>query len=145
MKKILALTLVFVMAMTVLAGCGKKDKYVFYSIGKDKETLDISIDKMKEGYSWKYAIEGTDKIRFVSEKQTDKKYIAVFKTVVKSGKGKKSGRAAVAFTLVNDKNPNEIARGYVVNLKMNSKGRMRVGKVDNYKMNPEISTTSDEE
>ena len=144
MKRIIALCLTLIMAVSVLAGCGKSDEK-FYSVNKKRDALNIKLDDNTDGYSWKYAIEGTDKIRFTSEKELDGKYIAKFNTVTKSGKGKKSGRAAVAFIYVNDNDENDIIKGYVVNLKMNAKGQLRVGKVSPYKMNPEITTVLGED
>ena len=143
MKRFIALVLTLIMTASILAACGSSNEK-FYSVSKQRDALNIKLEDDTDGYSWKYAIEGTDKIRFTSEKEIDGKYIAKFNTVTKSGKGKKSGKAAVAFVYVNDKDDQDILKGYVVNLKMNAKGQLRVGKVVSYKMNPELTTVNGE-
>ena len=108
-----------------------------------KKSLDIKLDDNKKGYSWKTTIAELDKLTLKKETVKDGKYIAKIETVTKSGKGKKGGRASVAFTYVNDKNPNDVYLGYVVGVGVNAKGQAEIRAIDEYKVNFETTLKED--
>ncbi len=141
MKRIVSIGLILIMTTMLFAACG--DEYDFVNIGDDKKSLDIKLDDNKQGYSWKTTIGSLDKLVLKKETQKNGRYIAKIGTIIKSGKGKKGGRAAVAFTYVNDKNPNDVYLGYVVGVGINSKGKVSISKIDEYKVN--FETTIKEE
>lgn len=141
MKRIISIGLILIMSVMLFTACG--DEYDFVQVGDDKESLDIQLDNTDQGYTWKTTIGQLDKLVLKSEKNRNGKYIAKIGTITKSGKGKKGGRAAVAFTYVNNKNPNDIKRGYVVGVGINPKGRASIRTIDEYKVNME--TTVNEE
>ena len=124
MKRILAIGLTLIMTTLLFAACD--NDYDFVELGDDKKSLDIKLDDNKKGYSWKTTIAELDKLTLKKETVKDGKYIAKIETVTKSGKGKKGGRAAVAFTYVNDKNPNDVYLGYVVGVGVNPQGKQRL-------------------
>ena len=79
----------------------------------------------------------------LKEKVKDGKYIAKIGTIIKSGKGKKGGRGSVAFTYVNDKNPNDVYLGYVVGVGVNPQGKAEIRAIDEYKVNFETTLKED--
>lgn len=141
MKRILAIGLTLVMTTLALAACG--NDYDFVEVGDDKKSLDIKLDDNKKGYSWKTTIAELDKLTLKKETVKDGKYIAKIETVTKSGKGKKGGRASVAFTYVNDKNPNDVYLGYVVGVGVNPQGKAEIRAIDEYKVNFETTLKED--
>lgn len=141
MKRILAIGLTLIMATLALAACG--NDYDFVEVGDDKKSLDIKLDDNKKGYSWKTTIAELDKLTLKKETVKDGKYIAKIETVTKSGKGKKGGRASVAFTYVNDKNPNDVYLGYVVGVGVNPQGKAEIRAIDEYKVNFETTLKED--
>ena len=141
MKRILAIGLTIIMTILALAACGSE--YDFVEVGDDKKSLDIKLDDNKNGYSWKTTIAELDKLTLKKETVKDGKYIAKIETVTKSGKGKKGGRASVAFTYVNDKNPNDVYLGYVVGVGVNAKGQAEIRAIDEYKVNFETTLKED--
>ncbi len=141
MKRILAIGLILIMSTLTLAACGSD--YDFVEIGDDKKSLDIKLDDNKEGYSWKTTIAQLDKLTLKKETVKDGKYIAKIETVTKSGKGKKGGRASVAFTYVNDKDPNDVYLGYVVGVGVNPQGKADIRTIDEYKVNFETTIKED--
>lgn len=142
MKRILAIGLTLIMTTLALAACG--NEYDFVEIGDDKKSLDIELDANKKGYSWKTTIGELDKLVLKKEKVKDGKYIAKIGTIIKSGKGKKGGRASVAFTYVNDKNPNDVYLGYVVGVGINPQGKAEIRAIDEYKVNFETTLKEDD-
>lgn len=142
MKKILALSLILIMTCMLFSACG--NEYDFCSIENGNKELKIELDEYKDGYSWVYRIGNLDKLKLVSEKRTDKKYTARFHSIIKSGKGKKGGKANVAFTYVNDKDKTDIIKGYVVNVSLNPKGKMKLARVDEYKVNFETGKSKED-
>lgn len=141
MKRILAIGLTLIMTTLALAACG--NDYDFVEVGDDKKSLDIKLDDNKKGYSWKTTIAELDKLTLKKETVKDGKYIAKIETVTKSGKGKKGGRASVAFTYVNDKNPNDVYLGYVVGVGVNPQGKAEIRAIDEYKVNFETTLRED--
>ncbi len=141
MKRILAIGLTLIMTTLALAACG--NDYDFVEVGDDKKSLDIKLDDNKKGYSWKTTIAELDKLTLKKETVKDGKYIAKIETVTKSGKGKKGGRASVAFTYVNDKNPNDVYLGYVVGVGVNPQGKAEIRAIDEYKVNFETTLKED--
>ena len=141
MKRILAIGLTIIMTILALAACGSE--YDFVEVGDDKKSLDIKLDDNKKGYSWKTTIAELDKLTLKKETVEDGKYIAKIETVTKSGKGKKGGRASVAFTYVNDKDPNDVYLGYVVGVGVNAKGKAEIRAIDEYKVNFETTLKED--
>ncbi len=141
MKRILAIGLTLIMTTLALAACG--NDYDFVEVGDDKKSLDIKLDDNKKGYSWKTTIAELDKLTLKKETVKDGKYIAKIETVTKSGKGKKGGRASVAFTYVNDKDPNDVYLGYVVGVGVNAKGQAEIRAIDEYKVNFETTLKED--
>ena len=141
MKRILAIGLTLIMTTLALAACG--NDYDFVEIGDDKKSLDIKLDDNKKGYSWKTTIAELDKLTLKKETVKDGKYIAKIETVTKSGKGKKGGRASVAFTYVNDKDPNDVYLGYVVGVGVNPQGQVEIRAIDEYKVNFETTLKED--
>ncbi len=141
MKRILAIVLTLIMTTLALAACG--NDYDFVEVGDDKKSLDIKLDDNKKGYSWKTTIAELDKLTLKKETVKDGKYIAKIETVTKSGKGKKGGRASVAFTYVNDKNPNDVYLGYVVGVGVNPQGKAEIRAIDEYKVNFETTLKED--
>ncbi len=141
MKRIIAVGLLLIMTVTLFTACG--DEYDFYEMGDGKKSLNVHFDNSEQGYHWKTTIGEPDKFVLKYEKNRNGKYIAKVGTVVKSGKGKKGGRGSVAFTYVNDKNPNDIKLGYVVGIGINPHGKMEIRAVDEYKVN--LETTVNEE
>lgn len=141
MKRILAIGLTLIMTTLALAACG--NDYDFVEVGDDKKSLDIKLDDNKKGYSWKTTIAELDKLTLKKETVKDGKYIAKIETVTKSGKGKKGGRASVAFTYVNDKDPNDVYLGYVVGVGVNAKGKAEIRAIDEYKVNFETTLKED--
>ena len=141
MKRILAIGLTLIMTTLALAACG--NDYDFVEVGDDKKSLDIKLDDHKKGYSWKTTIAELDKLTLKKETVKDGKYIAKIETVTKSGKGKKGGRASVAFTYVNDKNPNDVYLGYVVGVGVNPQGKAEIRAIDEYKVNFETTLKED--
>ena len=141
MKRILSIGLILIMTTLALAACGSD--YDFVEVGDDKKSLDIKLDDNKKGYSWKTTIAELDKLTLKKETFKDGKYIAKIETVTKSGKGKKGGRASVAFTYVNDKNPNDVYLGYVVGVGVNAKGQAEIRAIDEYKVNFETTLKED--
>ena len=123
------------------AACG--NEYDFVEVGDDKQSLDIKLDDSKQGYSWKTTIGELDKLVLKKEANRNGKYIAKIGTITKSGKGKKGGRAAVSFTYVNDKNPNDKYLGYVVGVGIKPNGKVEIRSIDEYKVN--FETTLSEE
>lgn len=142
MKRILAIGLILIMTTLALAACG--NEYDFVELGDDKKSLDIELDANKKGYSWKTTIGELDKLVLKKEKVKDGKYIAKIGTIIKSGKGKKGGRASVAFTYVNDKNPNDVYLGYVVGVGINPQGKAEIRSIDEYKVNFETTLKEDD-
>ncbi len=126
----------------LFAACGSE--YDFVELGDDSKSLDIKLDDNKQGYSWKTKIGELDKLTLKKETTKDGKYVAKIGSIIKSGKGKKGGRAAVAFTYVNDKDPNDVYLGYVVGVGINPKGKMDIRKIDEYKVNLETTLSEDE-
>ena len=124
----------------LLAACG--DDYDFYEVSDGKKAIDVRFDNDSQGYSWKTTIGDLDKLVLKSEKNRNGRYIAKVGTIVKSGKGKKGGRASVAFTYVNNKNPNDIKKGYVISASINPQGKLKIREVDEYKVN--LETTENE-
>lgn len=141
MKRILAIGLTLIITTLALAACG--NDYDFVEVGDDKKSLDIKLDDNKKGYSWKTTIAELDKLTLKKETVKDGKYIAKIETVTKSGKGKKGGRASVAFTYVNDKNPNDVYLGYVVGVGVNPQGKAEIRAIDEYKVNFETTLKED--
>lgn len=141
MKRILAIGLTLIMTTLALVACG--NDYDFVEVGDDKKSLDIKLDDNKKGYSWKTTIAELDKLTLKKETVKDGKYIAKIETVTKSGKGKKGGRASVAFTYVNDKDPNDVYLGYVVGVGVNAKGQAEIRAIDEYKVNFETTLKED--
>ena len=141
MKRILAIGLTLIMTTLALAACG--NDYDFVEVGDDKKSLDIKLDDNKKGYSWKTTIAELDKLTLKKETVKDGKYIAKIETVTKSGKGKKGGRASVAFTYVNDKNPNDVYLAYVVGVGVNPQGKAEIRAIDEYKVNFETTLKED--
>ncbi|MBR2191076.1 MAG: hypothetical protein IJ883_05565 [Eubacterium sp.] len=141
MKRILAIGLTLIMTTLALAACG--NDYDFVEVGDDKKSLDIKLDDNKKGYSWKTTIAELDKLTLKKETVKDGKYIAKIETVTKSGKGKKGGRASVAFTYVNDKDPNDVYLGYVVGVGVNPQGKAEIRAIDEYKVNFETTLKED--
>lgn len=141
MKRILSIGLILIMTTLALAACGSD--YDFVEVGDDKKSLDIKLDDNKKGYSWKTTIAELDKLTLKKETVKDGKYIAKIETVTKSGKGKKGGRASVAFTYVNDKNPNDVYLGYVVGVGVNPQGKAEIRAIDEYKVNFETTLKED--
>ena len=141
MKRILAIGLTLIMTTLALAACG--NDYDFVEVGDDKKSLDIKLDDNKKGYSWKTTIAELDKLTLKKETVKDGKYIAKIETVTKSGKGKKGGRASVAFTYVNDKDPNDVYLGYVVGVGVNPQGKAEIRAIDEYKVNFETTLRED--
>ena len=141
MKRILAIGLTLIMTILALAACG--NDYDFVEVGDDKKSLDIKLDDNKKGYSWKTTIAELDKLTLKKETVKDGKYIAKIETVTKSGKGKKGGRASVAFTYVNDKDPNDVYLGYVVGVGVNPQGKAEIRAIDEYKVNFETTLKED--
>lgn len=141
MKRILSIGLILIMTTLALAACG--NDYDFVEVGDDKKSLDIKLDDNKKGYSWKTTIAELDKLTLKKETVKDGKYIAKIETVTKSGKGKKGGRASVAFTYVNDKNPNDVYLGYVVGVGVNPQGKAEIRAIDEYKVNFETTLKED--
>lgn len=141
MKRILALGLILIMSVMLFAACG--NEYDFVNVGDDDRSLDIQLDNTKQGYTWKSTIRQLDKLKVKKEANRNGKYIAKIGTVVKSGKGKKAGRAAVAFTYVNDKDPNDVALGYVVGTVIDAKGNLKIVNIDEYKVNLETTNLED--
>ena len=141
MKRILAIGLTLVMTTLALAACG--NNYDFVEVGDDKKSLDIKLDDNKKGYSWKTTIAQLDKLTLKKETVKYGKYIAKIETVTKSGKGKKGGRASVAFTYVNDKDPNDVYLGYVVGVGVNPQGKAEIRAIDEYKVNFETTLKED--
>ena len=137
MKKILAITLTMIMAMMLLTACGSE--YDFYTLENGKKTLKVEFDNNKKGYTWKTTIWNLDKLEVASEKNKGGKYVAKINTITKSGKGKKGGGAAVAFTYVNDKDAEDVALGYVVSVSINPTGKINIKRVDEYKVNLETT------
>ena len=137
MKRILAIGLTLIMMAMLFTACG--DEYDFVDIGKDKKSLDIKLDANKKGYSWKTTIGELDKLVLKKETIRNGKYIAKIGTITKSGKGKKGGRASVAFTYVNDKDPNDVYLGYVVGVGVNPQGKVEIRAIDEYKVNFETT------
>lgn len=142
MKRILAIGLILIMTTLALAACG--NEYDFVEVGDDKKSLDIELDANKKGYSWKTTIGELDKLVLKKEKVKDGKYIAKIGTIIKSGKGKKGGRASVAFTYVNDKDPNDVYLGYVVGVGINPQGKAEIRSIDEYKVNFETTLKEDD-
>lgn len=142
MKRTLVIGLILVMTTMLLAACG--NEYDFVEVGDDKKSLDVELDANKKGYSWKTTIGELDKLVLKKEKVKDGKYIAKIETITKSGKGKKGGRASVAFTYVNDKDPNDIYLGYVVGVGINSQGKADIRAIDEYKVNFETALKEDD-
>lgn len=142
MKRILAIGLILIMTTLALAACG--NEYDFVEVGDDKKSLDIELDANKKGYSWKTTIGELDKLVLKKEKVKDGKYIAKIGTIIKSGKGKKGGRASVAFTYVNDKDPNDVYLGYVVGVGINPQGKAEIRAIDEYKVNFETTLKEDD-
>ncbi len=142
MKRILTIGLTLIMTTLALAACG--NEYDFVEVGDDKKSLDIKLDANKKGYSWKTTIGELDKLVLKKEKVKDGKYIAKIGTIIKSGKGKKGGRASVAFTYVNDKNPNDVYLGYVVGVGINPQGKAEIRAIDEYKVNFETTLKEDD-
>jgi hypothetical protein len=142
MKRILAIGLILIMTTLTLAACG--NEYDFVEVGDDKKSLDIELDANKKGYSWKTTIGELDKLVLKKEKVKDGKYIAKIGTIIKSGKGKKGGRASVAFTYVNDNNPNDVYLGYVVGVGINPQGKAEIRSIDEYKVNFETTLKEDD-
>ena len=142
MKRILAIGLTLIMTTLALAACG--NDYDFVEVGDDKKSLDIKLDDNKKGYSWKTTIAELDKLTLKKETVKDGKYIAKIETVTKSGKGKKGGRASVAFTYVNDKDPNDVYLGYVVGVGVNPQGKAEIREIDEYKVNFETTLKEDD-
>lgn len=142
MKRILAIGLILIMTTLALAACG--NEYDFVELGDDKKSLDIELDANKKGYSWKTTIGELDKLVLKKEKVKDGKYIAKIGTIIKSGKGKKGGRASVAFTYVNDKDPNDVYLGYVVGVGINPQGKAEIRAIDEYKVNFETTLKEDD-
>ncbi len=141
MKRILAIGLTLIMTTLALAACD--NDYDFVEVGDDKKSLDIKLDDNKKGYSWKTTIAELDKLTLKKETVKDGKYIAKIETVTKSGKGKKGGRASVAFTYVNDKDPNDVYLGYVVGVGVNPQGKAEIRAIDEYKVNFETTLKED--
>ncbi|MBR3173512.1 MAG: hypothetical protein IKF24_03155 [Eubacterium sp.] len=141
MKRILSIGLILIMTTLALAACGSD--YDFVEVGDDKKSLDIKLDDNKKGYSWKTTIAELDKLTLKKEAVKDGKYIAKIETVTKSGKGKKGGRASVAFTYVNDKDPNDVYLGYVVGVGVNPQGKAEIRAIDEYKVNFETTLKED--
>ena len=137
MKRILSIGLTLIMMAMLFTACG--DEYDFVDIGKDKKSLDIKLDANKKGYSWKTTIGELDKLVLKKETIRNGKYIAKIGTITKSGKGKKGGRASVAFTYVNDKDPNDVYLGYVVGVGVNPQGKVEIRAIDEYKVNFETT------
>ena len=144
MKKILSIGLILVITTMLFAACGCGDEYDFVEIGDDKKSLDIELDANKKGYSWKTTIGELDKLVLKKETVKDGKYKAKIGTVTKSGKGKKGGRASVAFQYVNDKDPNDVYLGYVVGVGINPQGKAEIREIDEYKVNFETTLKEDE-
>ena len=142
MKRILAIGLILIMTTLALAACG--NEYDFVELGDDKKSLDIELDANKKGYSWKTTIGELDKLVLKKEKVKDGKYIAKIGTIIKSGKGKKGGRASVAFTYVNDKDSNDVYLGYVVGVGINPQGKAEIRSIDEYKVNFETTLKEDD-
>ena len=142
MKRIISIGLILIMTITLFTACG--DEYDFVEVGDDKQSLDIQLDANKKGYSWHTTIGALDKLVMKKETVKNGKYIAKIGTITKSGKGKKGGRAAVAFKYVNDNNPNDVYQGYVVGVGINAKGDVRIKKIDEYKVNLQHTTSEDE-
>ena len=141
MKRILSIGLILIMTTLALAACGSD--YDFVEVGDVKKSLDIKLDDNKKGYSWKTTIAELDKLTLKKEAVKDGKYIAKIETVTKSGKGKKGGRASVAFTYVNDKDPNDVYLGYVVGVGVNPQGKAEIRAIDEYKVNFETTLKED--
>ena len=141
MKRILAIGLTLIMATLLFAACG--NEYDFVNIGDDKKSLDIQLDNSKQGYTWKTKIGELDKLVLKKEANRNGKYIAKIGTITKSGKGKKGGRAAVAFTYVNEKDSNDVALGYVVGVGINPQGKVEIRSIDEYKVNFESTSKED--
>ena len=137
MKRIRAIGLTLIMMTMLFTACG--NEYDFVDIGKDKKSLDIKLDANKKGYSWKTTIGELDKLVLKKETVRNGKYIAKIGTITKSGKGKKGGRASVAFTYVNDKDPNDVYLGYVVGVGVNPNGKIEIRAIDEYKVNFETT------
>lgn len=142
MKRILSIGIILIMTTILFVGCG--DDYDFYEIGDDNKSLNVHFDDPEQGYSWVTTIGELDKLVLKSEKNRNGKYIAKIGTIIKSGKGKKGGRASVAFTYVNDKNKNDVKKGYVVGIGINPKGKMEIRAVDEYKVNLESTSSEDD-
>lgn len=142
MKRFISIGLVLIMTMLALAACG--NDYDFVDIGDDKKSLDIQLDDNKQGYSWKTTIGEMDKLTLKKETTRNGKYIAKIGTIIKSGKGKKGGRASVAFTYVNDKDPNDVYLGYVVGVGVNPKGKVEIRAIDEYKVNFETTLSEND-
>ena len=142
MKRILAIGLTLIMTTLLFAACG--NDYDFVELGDEKKSLDIKLDDNKQGYSWKTTIGELDKLVLKKETNRNGKYIAKIGTVIKSGKGKKGGRAAVSFTYVNDKDPNDKYLGYVVGVGINPNGKIEIRSIDEYKVNFETTLSEDD-
>ena len=136
MKRLISIGLVLIMTTLALAACG--NDYDFVDVGDDKKSLDIQLDDNKQGYSWKTTI------TLKKETTRNGKYIAKIGTIIKSGKGKKGGRASVAFTYVNDKNPNDVYLGYVVGVGVNPQGKVEIRAIDEYKVNFETTLSEND-
>ncbi len=141
MKKLIALAMTIICLFTLTA-CGLG--YNFCKVGEDKKSLDIKLDNSRQGYKWISKIGNPDKLEVLSEKNRNGKYIAKFGTITKSGKGKKGGKATVAFTYVNKKDPDDIYLGYVVTTVINAKGKLKIHRVEEYKVNFETTLKEDE-
>ena len=142
MKRLISIGLVLIMTTLALAACG--NDYDFVDVGDDKKSLDIQLDDNKQGYSWKTTIGEMDKLTLKKETTRNGKYIAKIGTIIKSGKGKKGGRASVAFTYVNDKNPNDVYLGYVVGVGVNPQGKVEIRAIDEYKVNFETTLSEND-
>lgn len=142
MKRIISIGLILIMTVTMLVACG--DEYDFVEVGDDKKSIDVELDANKKGYTWHTTIGQLDKLVMKKEIVKDGKYIVKLATITKSGKGKKGGRAAVAFKYVNDKDPNDVYLGYVVGVGINAKGKAKIKKIDEYKVNLETTTKEDD-
>lgn len=134
MKKIVALGLTLVMLVLTFTACGEKT-YDFYTVSKDRKSIDIKLKDDMPGYHWTNLIGAKDKIRLVKEKEENGFYTANFETIRKSGKGKKSGRMTIAFQYVSDKNPNDVYLGYVLGANIDSNAKLKEPMVDEMKVN----------
>lgn len=142
MKRIISISLIMIMTVMLFAACGSE--YDFVEIGDGKKSLNIKLDDNKKGYSWHTTIGELDKLVLKKETVKNGKYIAKIETITKSGKGKKGGRAAVAFKYVNDKNPDDVYLGYVVGVGINAKGKAEIRAIDEYKVNFETTLSEND-